>query len=203
MQRRTQSGFTLIELMISVAIIGILAAVAIPSFRKYILRTRTSEATTNVRAMFDGALAYYATEHTTGTTVLPRQFPMASGTLGTNVLHPTTDCCNNPGGKCDAATYANEWKQASMEAMHFSLEQPFYYSYTTCHGGCATIAGYIMSGAANDYYSPGAKAGDTMHWAAAGDLNCNTVLSIYDRASTVNADGSLTNTPLAITRELE
>lgn len=42
MQR--ESGFTLIELMIAVAIIGILTAVAMPSYTSYVLRTRLAEA---------------------------------------------------------------------------------------------------------------------------------------------------------------
>ncbi|WP_083448153.1 type IV pilin protein [Nitrospira moscoviensis] len=48
---RKQEGFTLIELMIVVAIIGILAAIAIPNFLQYQMKSQQSEAKTNLQAI--------------------------------------------------------------------------------------------------------------------------------------------------------
>jgi prepilin-type N-terminal cleavage/methylation domain-containing protein len=52
--KKMQKGFTLVEIMIVVAIIGLLAAIAIPSFMKSRLASRTSTCINNLRQL-DGA----------------------------------------------------------------------------------------------------------------------------------------------------
>ena len=59
MLKQVQKGFTLIELMIVVAIIGILAAIAIPNFIRFQARSKQSEAKTNLKAVFTAQKSYF------------------------------------------------------------------------------------------------------------------------------------------------
>jgi len=59
-----KKGFTLIELMIVVAIIGILAAIAIPNFIKFQSRAKQSEVKANLKALFTAQKAYFQEKDT-------------------------------------------------------------------------------------------------------------------------------------------
>lgn len=115
---KNRKGFTLIELMIVVAILGILAAVAIPAFLKYIKRAKTSEATMNIRKLYDGSVTYFASEHVnTSGDILSAQFPEAA-TLKPNLFIGATK------------TEIHNWDAVeTFEALQFSIADPFLFSY--------------------------------------------------------------------------
>jgi len=76
--RKRSKGFTLIELMIVVAIIAILAAIAIPQYKKFQLKAKTAEAKTNLGAIRTAEEAYAAEEDVY---VLAANYP-AIGSVG-------------------------------------------------------------------------------------------------------------------------
>jgi type IV pilus assembly protein PilA len=67
LKKKNRKGFTLIELMIVVAIIGILAAIAIPNFLKFQAKSKQSEAKTNLKAIYTAETGYYGENNTYNT----------------------------------------------------------------------------------------------------------------------------------------
>jgi prepilin-type N-terminal cleavage/methylation domain-containing protein len=80
-RKPNQKGFTMIELMVVVVVIGILAAIAIPIYGKYIKNARVSEATGRIGEIITASKAY-AQEHQDANAI-PQWPPTAGGGIAT------------------------------------------------------------------------------------------------------------------------
>lgn len=83
-RRSSEAGFTLMELMIVVAIVGILAAIAIPTFTAYVQKSRTTEATTFLAEIKQRQEAYRAefNQYANVMTPHPATVPMGGEQIG-------------------------------------------------------------------------------------------------------------------------
>ena len=129
--KTNRKGFTLIELMIVVAIIGILAAVAIPGFMTYIKNSKTSEAKTNLNAIGKGAVSYFESEHISGDGMsgFSKQYPSADTqiNIGTKATADTVGVKSKPDATADtggSSTPGKIWKD-----LNFNITSPIYYYY--------------------------------------------------------------------------
>jgi len=188
-QSRRGSGFTLIELMIVVAIIGILAAVAIPAFLKYVRRSKTIEAVMNVRKLYESAMAYYMTDHSSSDGgILAHQFPPRTHQwfpmLGT--------CCASVGDKCPAnpAVWRAMPQALVWSALNFSVDDPHYYSYALEDN----VGGPVGVSAVGAVYIA----------EASGDLDCDGTNALFQRTIKITGPAQLEGSAaLYIENEIE
>ncbi len=143
-----RKGFTLIELMIVVAIIGILAVVAIPGYMAYIANSKTSEAKENLKGIADGALSYFQTEHQAdkkGMTAFTKQYPSCTEELlKVSELDSLAsfDACSDstlredmpePSKETVGVKYSpndDNYNTVPWKLLNFNISKPYYYYYT-------------------------------------------------------------------------
>ncbi len=171
MSRRIRSlrGFTLVELMIVVAIAGILSAIAIPTFIKLVNRAKTGESVNNLNVMFKAASSYYSAER--------------AGQGQTSTV--SGYCIVSSGGpwpatpKKDKQAFSNN-TDVTFKALGFSIADYVYYSYSAFSPAAAGG-------------SCGHKAGETLYtFRAEGDLDGDLTFSLFELAAgSDNANNTL------------
>jgi type IV pilus assembly protein PilA len=136
--KKVSKGFTLIELMIVVAIIGILAAIAIPNFLKYQLRAKFGELPTNVAAWFKAEESLRQAERTIPTTV--------GGTAGVTGEYFWTAAAEVPATGCAAGVGPSKMPWAAGDislanAIDWVIEGNTYGCYRAATDGGGTAGG--------------------------------------------------------------
>ena len=144
-------GFTLIELMIVVAIVGVLAALAIYGVRKYLLNSKTAEVRNAVGQMAKDAKAAYERESMAAGVLAAGSSAAVSNNLCTSATKTVPAAKTSIAGK-KYQSAASDWMVdeatpgAGFNCLHFSISDPQYYMYdyqgTSGSSGTFTAAGY-------------------------------------------------------------
>jgi len=166
---RNKRGFTLVELMIVVAIIGVLAALAIYGVRKYLTNAKTAEARMGVgRLAKDAQLAYERESVATGIVKLTKTADIAHRLCSSATKVPLLDAdIKNKKYQSQPADWTTlpalaDGSAAGWSCLKFTMSDPQYFQYEY-----TTTSDATKSGIKGDKY--------TVH--ARGDLDGDDTLS--------------------------
>jgi len=182
---RNKRGFTLVELMIVVAIIGVLAALAIYGVRKYLSNAKTAEARMGVgRLAKDAQLAYEKESVAAGVVKLTKTADIAHRLCSSAAAVPAAPAnIKNKKYQSQPADWTSpalaDLSAGGWNCLKFTMSDPQYFQYEYTTTSDATKA---------------AGKGDTFTVAAHGDLDGDDTLSTLSMNGEVQQD--------AVTKEL-